>query len=232
MSANLALQHVGVEPILPCEYVFPVSSYVEAIVFITKVTDLVMGTLQAVVRRFAVGGDFDLAHLIASVIGNEGEQTGWYRMQQGRIPSELPFLTASALSFAFTAIQEVTVPGTCPNKDTIPLMTYAPLNVLTLPGPKTTKIKVSFKPGELDDEFSGKDVWMTYINQQNLPIVVPLEILKSIDDEIIAEALFPYDENLMNGFTLAAVTKSPGPFNSAEEVAKATIAAPGLIIVK
>ena len=73
---------------------------------------------------------------------------------------------------------------------------------------------------------------MTYINQQNLPIVVPLEILKSIDDEIIAEALFPYDENLMNGFTLAAVTKSPGPFNSAEEVAKATIAAPGLIIVK
>lgn len=231
LSANLALENVGVEPILPCEYVFPVSSYFEAIVFITKVTDLVMGTLQAVIKRFAMGGDFDLAHIIASVIGNEGEQTGWYRMQQGRIPSELPFLTASALSFAFTAIQGVTVPGTCPNKDTIPLMTYEPLHILTPPCPETTTITVAFELDELDEESSAGGLWMTYINQQNFPIVVPLEI-DSADDVIIAEALFPYDEHLMNGFTLAAVTRSPGPFENAEDVAEATIAAPGLIIVK
>lgn len=202
----------------------------EAIVFITKVTDLVMGTLQDVVRRFARGGDIELAHLIASVIGQEGEQTGWYRMQQGRIPSELPFLTASALSFAFTAVQEVTVPGTCTNKDTIPLRTYEPLEILTPPGPRTQKIAVAFSSEAIEIANVG-GLWMTYINQQNVPIVVPLHV-KGVNDVVVAEALFPYDEHMLNGFTLAAVTWSPGPFPNASAVAKATLAAPGLIIVK
>lgn len=213
----------------------------EAIVFITKVTDLVLGTLQDAVRLFAEGGDIGLAHLIASVIGQEGEQNGWYRMQQGKIPSELPFLTASTLSFAFTAIQGVTVPGTCPNKDTIPLRTYEQLEILTPPGPRTQNITVAFDRDALqDDEHDGdkhdKDeddgLWMTYINQQNIPIVVPLDVKGVVDDEVIAKALFPYNKYMLNGFTLAAVTKSPGPFPDANAVAKAAVAAPGLIIVK
>lgn len=216
----------------------------EAIVFITKVTDLVMGTLQHAVRRFAKSGDVDLAHLIASIIGQEGEQTGWYRIQQGRIPSELPFLTASTLSFAFTAIQGVTVPGTCPNKDTIPLRTYEQLDILTPPGPNTQNITVAFgrdaihhahhehehDGGEHDGD-EDNELWMTYINQQNLPVVVPLDI-KGVNDVVVATAIFPYNEYMLNGFTLAAVTRGSGPFPNAGAVAKAAVAAPGLIIVK
>ena len=39
----------------------------------------------------------------------------------------------------------------------------------------------------------------------------------------------PYDEFLMNGLTIAAVTKNNGNFGNADEVAKETIFGPGLI---
>lgn len=196
---------------------------------ITKITDLVIGTLEDAIRRFAIGGDVALAHVIAAVIGEEGEQLGWYRMQQGKVPGEVPFLTASTLSFAFTGDQLFTVPGTCPNKDEIPVMTFDPLTILTPPGPHTQIITVSF-PIDSDIKTDGH-LSMTYINQQNIPVTVPLEIGSVSDDMVVADALFPYYEHFLNGFTLAAITRGDG-FPNAVAVAHATVAGPGLIVVK
>lgn len=187
-----------------------------------------LGTLQDVVERFALGRDFDLAREIASVIGQEGEQQGWFRFHQGKIPSELPFLTTSNLNFAFTAIQNFVIPGSCPNIATIPLRTFEPLRVVTPPGPQTQNLTFTFlDPGNEAEH----PLRMTYINQQNLPIVEPLNVLNRTGDNVTAEALFPYDENEMNGLTIAAVTKSDGPFGDASTVAEWTLAGPGLIIV-
>lgn len=233
MSANTALQHFNAEPIQACTYRFPVTDFKSAIVLASTFTDLVLGTLQDAVEIFAVGGDSGLARLIASVIGQEGEQQGWYRVLQGKIPSELPFLTTSDLSFAFTAIQSFTVPGSCPNQHVIELQTFQPLTILTPPGPRTQEITVSWTVTEGHNEKRGGDhgLYMTYINQQNLPIVEELRILSRNGNTVTAEALFPFDANELNGFTIAAVTNSKGPFANANAVAKSTVFGPGLIIV-
>lgn len=213
-------------PIQPCQYSFPVSNYREAISLAAEFTDLVLGALQDAIERFGAGNDRVLARLIAAVVGQEGEQDGWYRIQQGKVPSQLPFLTTSDLSFAFTAIQSFTIPGSCPNIGDIPLKTFLPLFILTPPIAKTQNISVAWMP---DPTIQGLEkLWLTYINQHNLPIVVPLQIV-SIADIVVAEATFPYTENLMNGLTIAVVTTNSGPFPNADAVARATVFGPGLI---
>ena len=175
-----------------------------------------------------MGDDFSLARQIASVIGQEGEQLGWYRVLQNKIPSQLPFLTTSDLDFAFTLVQQFTVPKSCPDLEEIPLQTFEQLNILTPPGRQTQIIRVSWRahprgrPGQL---------WMTYINQQNLPIVKPMNIISNKEGTVTAETLFPYTKNLMNGLTIATVTNSSGPFATANDVSKATVFGPGVIIV-
>lgn len=222
------MRHFKQNEIQPCEYHFPVSDFKSAIALAATFTDLVLGTLQDVVERFALGRDVDLAREIASIIGQEGEQQGWFRVTQGKIPSELPFLTTSDLNFAFTAIQDFVVPGSCPNINEIPLRTFEGLQILSPPGPHNQNITVQFNDPDREAEGS---LWMTYINQQNLPIVEPLRVISREDSEVRAEALFPFEDFEMNGFTIATVTKSGGPFSDASSVAKFTLAGPGLIIV-
>jgi hypothetical protein len=228
LDANNALAHVGIEPIEPCCYTFPVQDFDSAILLASTFTDVVLGTLQDVVERFAMGGDFGLTRAISSVLGQEGEQQGWFRIMQGKVPSELPFLTTSDLNFAFTAIQSFIVPGTCPNIDTIPLKTFPPLNVIEGPTAETVNIKVSFADSDDIDEDM---LWLTYINQQNLPLVEPLQVIWRANGTITAKALFPYDAYLMNGLTIAAVTAMKGPFPDAYSVANATLAGPALFII-
>ncbi|KAH1611956.1 hypothetical protein KXX21_002969 [Aspergillus fumigatus] len=223
-----ALQHFNVSPILPCKYHFPVSDFDSAIVLAANFTDLVLGTLQDVAERFAVGGNFNLTRIIASVVGYEGEQEGWFRVLQDKIPSEPPFLTISDLNFAFSAILNAfVVPGSCPNIHEIPLQRFHPLAILTPPEDRTQIIRVAFRSGKHMEQ----RLWMTYINQQNLPIVESMNIISSENRTVVAEILFPYDQFLMNGLTIAAVTNSSGPFRNANDVARATVAGPGLIIV-
>ncbi|KAJ5199721.1 hypothetical protein N7491_009481 [Penicillium cf. griseofulvum] len=228
LDANNVLAHVGIEPIEPCYYTFPVQDFDSAILLATTFTDVVLGTLQDVVERFAMGDDFGLTRPIASVLGQEGEQQGWFRIMQGKVPSELPFLTTNDLNFAFTAIQRFIVPGTCPNIDTIPLRTFSPLNVIEGPTAETGNIKISFG----DSDWINEDMlWLTYINQQNMPLVEPLQVIWRSNGSIIANALFPYDAYLMNGLTIAVVTASKGPFPDAYSVANATLAGPALFII-
>jgi hypothetical protein len=78
--------------------------------------------------------DFGLVRPAASVIGQEGEQNGFYRSMLGKVPSALPFLTTGTREFAFSSlVQTFVVPGSCPNINTIPLPVFAPLTLVTAP---------------------------------------------------------------------------------------------------
>lgn len=227
IRANNALSHFHVNPIEPCHYFFPVKDFDSALTLASKFTDVVLGTLQDTIERFALGHDYDLAREIAAIIANKGEQQGWFRMQQGKIPSELPFTTTGDLNFAFTAVQSFVYPGSCPNINEIPLRTFETLEILTSLGPKSQNITFSFQ--DWTNETS--KLWMTYINQQNLPIVEHLNIVSHSGNTIVATALFPYDDHELNGLTISAVTRKEGPFGDANDVAKWTLAGPGLIII-
>ena len=72
---------------------------------------------------------------------------------------------------------------------------------------------------------------LVYINQQNTPIVVPLQNVKTRGDQVTFSANFPYQQNLMDGLTIAAVTNSAGQFASVGAVANATLFGPGVIEV-
>ncbi|KAJ5489209.1 hypothetical protein N7539_004099 [Penicillium diatomitis] len=228
LRANDALKHFKATQVQPCKYKFPVQNLESAIKLAATFTDVVLGTLQDVVERFARGHDFDLAREIASVIGQEGEQQGWFRALLGKIPSELPFLTTSNLNFAFNAIQDFVVPGTCPDLNEIPLHTFEPLKILDMPGPRSQNISIEFR--DPDDE-ARNPLWVTYINQQNVPVVQPLWVVSKKDKIVEAKVLFPFEEHDLKGLTIASVTKSAGPFGDASQVANHTLAGPGLITV-
>jgi len=237
LNANGALAHFGAEPIKPCEYNFPVSNFKDAISLASTFTDVVLGTLQDVVSLFGADLDSGLIRGVASVIGQEGEQNGFYRELLDKIPSALPFLTTSTREFAFSALnQDFVVAGSCPNIGTIDLPIFEPLTIVT----------ADIKAAEQDLQFSitatGKEYgyaqWgsdcsglsLVYINQQNVPVVEALKNVKVSDYTITFDALFPFNGTTFgNGLTLAAVTNSSGPFTSADAVAKATIFGPGLI---
>jgi len=229
INANNALKHFGTDQIQPCKYTFPVSDFQSAIRFAGTFTSLVLATLQDVIEIFAANGDAPLTTGVASVVGQEGEQEGWYRLIEGKVPSELPFLTTSTREFAFNALlQTVIVSGSCPNLKAINLTTFdGALKLLTNVEAKTESIKFSFeKPSYGYDNFK-----LAYINQQNLPIVEDIMVKSTEGSTVTFEANFPYDANEMNGLTIAALVKSAGPFKNAQAVADATAFGPALIIV-
>jgi hypothetical protein len=131
-NARTALTHFGRTLIDPCpSYIFPTTNFEDAIALAKTFTDVVLGTLQDVINIFAVNGDQGLPGAIGSVIGQEGEQNGFYRILQNQnlIPSALPFMTASTRDFAFSALQGF-VNGFCPGSES-PIT--PPLNTATNP---------------------------------------------------------------------------------------------------
>lgn len=239
LNANNAVTHFSNKPILPCEYNFPVSNFNEAIALAATFTDVVLGTLGDVVTLFGADGDSELITGVASVIGQEGEQNGYYRSILGKIPSALPFLTAGAREFAFSALNQMfVVPGSCPNANEIDLPVLGPLTILSQPDDivKSGQVQAQFDlrttPVPVDD----KELWLVFINQQNTPVVTAIEKVQDSEDGIITvEAIFPInnptygDGTFGNGLTIAALTTNPGPFASADEVAKVALFGPGLI---
>jgi len=243
LNANGALAKFTGEPIQPCQYQFPVTNFVEAITLASTFTDVVLGTLQNVETIFGTDGDVGLIQGVASVIGQEGEQNGFYRSILGKNPSALPFLTTSTREFAFSALnQDFVVPGSCPNSNIIDLPIFGALNVLTPPQAHRQNVKFSFdaqieiRPelatpqGFAQKNYNGLS--LVYINQQNVPIVKPLQNISIDGNTVTFEADFPFDGvTFGNGLTIAAVTNSAGPFANAAAVAKATLFGPGLIEV-
>lgn len=168
---------------------------------------------------------------VASVIGQEGEQEGFYDLVRGKFPSSSPFLTTSAADFAFTAINANVVPGSCPNSNLIKLNIFKPLNVLDKTITQQTKtINLSWPKGE-------KPSSIVYISGAgNIPVVVPFTVnnATSTPSTVVVSAPFPFDINMgfAEGLQIAAATRTSGPFANADAVAKDTIFGPGVFLVE
>jgi hypothetical protein len=231
LNANNALEKFTGQPIQPCQYTFPSTDLNSAIVVAGTFTSVVLGTLQDVILVFAQNGDAGLTQGVAAVVGQEGEQEGYFRLLQGKVPSELPFLTTSTRDFAINALnQTFIVPGSCPNINLITgLNVFEPLTLLTTPQAVTEPIQFSF------ENVSGLDTTglkVVYINQQNLPIVEDFTVVKTEGSTVTIEANFPYDENELNGLTIAALAETGASnFSTAQAVADATKFGPAVIIV-
>lgn len=271
LNANGAFQRSTGQMIQPCQYNFPVSNFNQSISLASTFTDVVLGTLPDIQTLFANANDNALIRGVGSVIGQEGEQNGFYRDILGKTPSALPFLTASARDFAFSAIvQNFVVPGSCSSSlDILQRGGLTIFDILTVLNPPTTPMnqKVMFRLESFSQKmkFSGAgaaatatatadfvssydnsttsaqqqdNLFLTYINQLNAPISVPIEDAKKINDNhndnddhsstIQFSANFPGEDNLMNGLTIAAVTKGKD-FVDVGAVARNTLFGPGLI---
>lgn len=227
IGANAILASAGRATIEPCSYVFPSTNFDDAITFASTVGDLVLGILQEVAHDFAANGDGELVPLITSVIGQEGEQNGFYRFSRGRVPSSLPFLTAGSGSFGLSSIlQNIAVPGSCPSLGLIKAPVFEPLTILSTPISEcTSEVWFSIKSKLTKTD----DLRLVYINQQNAPVVNTLNNVTINDGTITFSAPFEFYKFTLNGLTIAAVTKSAGPFTNATEVAAHTSFGPGLI---
>lgn len=248
LNANGALEHFKQEKIQPCKYncksystclqmsqanhaSVPVSDFQSAIALAGTFTDVVLGTLQDVNQIFAKNQDDGLVRAVTSVVGNEAEQEGFFRLMQKKRPSSQPFVTTATRDFAFTAIQDFVIEGSCPNIGTIPLKRFKPLSVETKTIPaENQNIKFSFNMKDAG-MYDTKDMRLTYLNGQNQPIVKNFENVKMEGDKVYFEANFPYDDFLMNGLTIAAVTMGADEFDSADKMAEAAVFGPGLIEV-
>lgn len=268
LNANGAFQKFTGQMIQPCQYNFPVSNFNQSISLASTFTDVVLGTLPDIQTLFANANDNALIRGVGSVIGQEGEQNGFYRDILGKNPSALPFLTASARDFAFSAIvQNFVVPGSCSSSlDILQRGGLTIFDLLTVVNPPTTpmnqKVMFRLKTFSQKMKFSGEaaadsvsshdnstspphqqqdNLFLTYINQLNAPISVPIEDAKKIDGNhnndnddhsssstIQFSANFPGADNLMNGLTIAAVTKGKD-FVDVGAVANNTLFGPGLI---
>ena len=245
LNANGAFNKFTGKTIEPCTYIFPVDNFVDAITLASTFTDVVLSTLPDIQTVFADAGDSGLIRGVGAVIGEEGEQNGFYRQIIGKIPPQLPFLTGGARDFAFSAIlQSFVIPGSCPSQGLLEaginggtgLTEFGVLNVLTK-DLSLEDVKADFSVQTVDssntksyyESHKGEKLFVTYINQQNVPVSVPIEDLSFSGNAIDFKASFPGKSMDLNGLTIAAVTKSKGPFSTPDDVANDTLFGPGLI---
>jgi len=242
LAAASILQSQNKSAIQPCQYKFPTTTFYDAIALAATFTDVVNGVLQDVIEIFATNKDYLFTRVVASVIGQEGQQSGFYRViqQKPKIPSELPFLTTGVRDFAWTFLQTVVVPGSCPNANQINLKVFGSLSLLTSPVQAADQtLSFSINTGTLSNlnstvantykNYDWTKASVAYINQLNQPVVVPITNPTTSGSVVTFSASFPYTKNLLNGLTIAAVTSSSGPFADAQGVADATLFAPGII---
>lgn len=229
INANAILGANGQDAIQPCQYQFPSTTLTGALSFAKTFTDVVLGTLQDVQLHLATNGADGVVPVIGSVIGQEGEQNGFFRASTGLIPSSQPFLTRSSREFAFSALnQAVVVPNSCPNAKQIDLPIFTPLTVVSSPVAANDQT-LTFSVPTNGANAPSVGATIVFINGQNTPIVEEISNINIQNGVATFEADFPYSANLLNGLTIAALVAGNGPFADAEAVAEATIAGPGLI---
>ncbi|QKX61645.1 uncharacterized protein TRUGW13939_08797, partial [Talaromyces rugulosus] len=228
LYANRLLQYSGKNAVSPCSYSFPVSALADAITLGSMLTSINMATLQDVAQRFAKNGDIWLIPIVMSILGQEAEQEGFYRLVEGKLPSELPFLTGGQRDLAFSAIQQYIVPGSCPGQETISLRKFEALELLSQPVAETSIIQLRFT----STASTPKNLTATFINQQNRPVTEPITIRQVNNMEATAEVVFPYGTNEMNGLTILTLTRTMGPFENIDAVVDATVFGPAFIVVE
>lgn len=229
-NANAILAANHFDPIQACKYQFPTTDLNSALTLAATFTDVVLGTLQDVQLRLAMNNDDGVVPIIGSVIGQEGEQNGFFRNFVGKIPSAKPFLTRASREFAFSALnQNFVVKGSCPNSNLINLPVFQPLTVVTNPVQPVDQLITFSVPVDKPNPPTGLS--LVLINGQNIPLVEEVQNAQVANGVATFQANFPFTTNVLEGLTIAALTNSTGPFTSAEDVAKVTIAGPGLIEV-
>ncbi|KAI0022623.1 sexual development protein [Xylariomycetidae sp. FL0641] len=238
LTAITTLQHFNASLVPePCTYVFPTTTLADAIDLAASFTDLVLGTLQDASQSFAEHGDAGPVRAVASVIGQEGEQEGFYRYLRGRRPAAKPFATTGLAAYAFSALLQAFV-AACPfDVAGLPLPVFPALRVLTAPaaaaaadGNLTFSADLAGTPyaaGESGD-LGGWSV--TYLVGQQKPVSVPVANPVWDGSVLGFQAAFPFEENVMQGFSIAVLTNASG-FQSAADLPAHTVAAPGLIQV-
>ena len=230
MGVNGILMSGNRTAIQPCQYQFPVTSFIQAITLAQTFTDVVLGTLPAAQAIFAAdaGDESALVPLLGSVLAQEGEQNGFYRFAQKKTPSAAPFLTGGSPSFAFTAIQMFIVPNSCPQPlSNVNLTTFGPLTVVSTPQPINSTLEFAV-PGKVTPDANS----IVYLSGQNLPVTVPISSVTPCNGTYHFKASFPFASGFANGLTIAALVKGAGQkFQSNDAVAAATVYGPGLIEV-
>jgi hypothetical protein len=174
----------------------------------------------------ADGGDESaLVPIVGTIIGQEGEQNGYYRFLQRKVASAAPVLTGSAPQFAYTAISQFIVPGSCPNINVIGLTPFPALTVETIP-----KAENSTQLYSVEGTVSAANATLVYMSGQNLPVSVPISNINTQGGKSFFFAPFPFDEGFARGLTLGALVAGANTqFNSTAEVAAATLFGPALI---
>lgn len=203
-------------------------------------TAVVLGALQDANVLFTGDGAAGPVRLVSSVIGQEGEQNGYYRLLLQRIPSESPFLTTVPGPFAFSALQLFVVPGSCPFPlSDINLPIFPTINTnggpvaLLSPNDQTLKFEVDLSKSEAAKKYvggNGNGLYLTYTTGQQVPFSVKITNVKWKESTISFEAKFPYEEYVMHGFSHGALTTSD-KFADADAVVKSTLAAPAVLQV-
>jgi len=246
LNAEAVLKANNRAPLAPCTYKFPVDNFVDAIGLASTFTDMVLGTLPDIQTVAAVDSDFGLVKAVGSVVGQEGEQNGFYRSILGKVPSQLPFLTGAARNFAFNAILQNFI-AHCPAATLdaleqpaagIPLNQTGTLTVLDASKLTLEDTTLSFSVQTVDvsktHEYYTTNKssmnFVTYVNQQNKPLSVPIDptTISFANGEITFQASFPAKTEFINGFTIAAVTEVEG-LADPDSVASAMTFGPGLI---
>ncbi|KAG6359519.1 hypothetical protein INS49_013040 [Diaporthe citri] len=239
INANNVLTKFGALAPPPCTYKFPTADINSAITLAETFTSFVLGTLQDASQLLAANGDAGPVRGVASVIGQEGEQNGWYRTFLGLKPSEKPFLTTSVAAFAFSALQGFV--DSCPFDVTqIHIPIFPPLSVVTGSGGLDVEAKDQALAFEADlssvegaEKYvggNGDGLFITYLTGQNLPVSQPVTKVSWDGKKIKFEASFPFSANVMEGLSVAALT-TKADFATPGDVVTATLAAPGLIQV-
>lgn len=241
LDAITTLEHFNAFAPSPCSYTFPTTNLTAALSLAETFTALVLGTLQDASQLLAANGDAGPVRDVASIIGQEGEQSGFYRSSLGRLPSAKPFLTTSVAPYAFSALQAFVVPGSCPfalSEIDIPI--FPALQVAggmdVAAEDQTLSFAVDLGSGAGNATASkyvggsGEGLFVTYLTGQLLPISVPVQNVKWSGHEATFDAEFPFEENVMTGLTIAGLTVG-GNFTGPDELPAKTLAAPGLIQV-
>ncbi|KAI9158470.1 late sexual development protein [Paramyrothecium foliicola] len=240
LAARAVLATAGAFVPEPCQYQVPVTTLKDAIFFIETVTAAVLGALQGANTILAKDGVTPLVQVISSVIGQEGEQNGFYRYKLDRVPSESPFLTYVPAPFAWSALQTLTVPGSCPYPASeISLPVFSPLSAngghiaLLEPKDQTISFSADLSSSEMAKPYvggDGKGLYVTYTTGQLIPISEPVGDVSWEGNVISFNASFKSSTDVIQGFSHAALTTANG-FATGDEVVGATLAAPALLQV-
>jgi hypothetical protein len=190
---------------------------------------VVLGVLPAAQGLFAADGGDEaaLVPIVGSIIGQEGQQSGYYRFLQKKVASAAPLLTGGAPQFAYTAISQFIVPGSCPNIEVIGLKAFPALTLESTP-----RANNSVQTFSVSGAVSAANATLVYISGQNLPVSVPISNVTMAGNKTTFAASFPYQSGFDRGLTLGALVAGANKrFNSTADVAASTLFGPALIEV-